>query len=174
MTRAEFLAKFPKASESTLRLNAEFFGWPPEAPARTKRRTLAQIVTQGQTKCLPPKRGSVTGRFFAFVPVPIRSEANISSEHWRTKAKHVAGQRAAVAHHLAGIAGLPKPAIITFVRIGRRSLDDDNLAAGFKHVRDEVAKLLRFDDRDASVKWEYLQITDNSGILGFNIFLDWA
>jgi hypothetical protein len=173
MTRAEFLAKFPKASESTLRLNAEFFGWPPEAPARTKRRTLAQIVTQEQTKCLPPKRGSVTGRFFAFVPVPVRSEANLRGR-WQGRAPKIAKQRKAVAHHLAGIAGLPKPAIITFVRIGRRSLDDDNLAAGFKHVRDEVAKLLGFDDRDPAVKWEYLQITDNSGILGFNIFLDWA
>jgi hypothetical protein len=47
---------------------------------------------------------------------------------------------------------------VTFTREGLRSLDDDNLAAAFKRVRDHVAAWLGTGDApDAPVAWRYAQ-----------------
>lgn len=44
---------------------------------------------------------------------------------------------------------------IVLISIRRREIDDDNLASGFKHLRDCIAKTLGVDDRDKRVRWEY-------------------
>ena len=49
------------------------------------------------------------------------------------------------------------PLTITLTRIGPRTLDDDNLAGGFKHVRDGVADWLGIDDGDKRLTWRYEQ-----------------
>lgn len=36
-----------------------------------------------------------------------------------------------------------------------RAVDDDNLAAGLKHVRDRIARRLGIDDGDQRVSWRY-------------------
>jgi hypothetical protein len=41
--------------------------------------------------------------------------------------------------------------------VWERALDDDNLAAGFKSVRDGIADALGIDDRDPRVTWAYAQ-----------------
>jgi hypothetical protein len=47
---------------------------------------------------------------------------------------------------------------VTFTREGMRALDDDNLAAAFKRVRDHVAAWLGTGDApDAPVAWRYAQ-----------------
>lgn len=48
-------------------------------------------------------------------------------------------------------------AYITLERIGAAPMDGDNLQAGFKSVRDEVARWLGRDDADASLLWRYRQ-----------------
>ena len=47
----------------------------------------------------------------------------------------------------------PPPLAVRMVRIAPRTLDDDNLAAALKSVRDGIASVLRVDDRDPRVTW---------------------
>lgn len=49
------------------------------------------------------------------------------------------------------------PCTVTLVRIGPRTMDDDNNAGALKAVRDEVAKLLGVDDGDPRITWRYAQ-----------------
>ena len=51
--------------------------------------------------------------------------------------------------------------VITMLSFRRRLLDDDNLAAGFKPLRDAIADTLGIDDGDPRVKWEPRQIESN-------------
>lgn len=44
---------------------------------------------------------------------------------------------------------------VTIIVLGNRFLDDDNVCAGCKSLRDEIAKTLGVDDGDKRVKWEY-------------------
>jgi hypothetical protein len=48
--------------------------------------------------------------------------------------------------------------VVSLVRYGRRRLDDDNLAGGFKPLRDAIARSLDMDDGDRRLRWEYGQI----------------
>lgn len=54
--------------------------------------------------------------------------------------------------------GGPYRFVISLVRFGPGTLDDDNLAGGFKPLRDAIAIELGIDDRDGRVRWEYGQI----------------
>jgi hypothetical protein len=49
------------------------------------------------------------------------------------------------------------PCVVTLTRIGPNLLDDDNLAGSFKHIRDEVARLIGIDDGSPQIKFEYKQ-----------------
>lgn len=58
------------------------------------------------------------------------------------------------------------PLEVTLVRRGPRPLDDDNLAAALKAVRDQVAKLLGVDDGDRSrVRFTYEQELGAAGVI---------
>lgn len=86
------------------------------------------------------------------LPLRIESVAN-KREHW--------GKRAARTklHRFAAIAVQPHPlpCVVTLVRIAPRKLDGDNLQAGFKALRDGIAKRLGVDDADPRVEWKYDQ-----------------
>ena len=81
---------------------------------------------------------------------------------WRGMAAHMAAKRSqgdAVDDALRRVAP-PKGEqwAVTFTREGLRALDDDNLAAAFKRVRDHVAAWLGTGDApDAPVAWRYAQ-----------------
>jgi hypothetical protein len=91
------------------------------------------------------------------VPVKIISEAN-NFDGWRKKAKRKREQRALACGALGDdIIGPPPPYAITLTRVGPRTLDDDNLASGFKAVRDGVADWLGIDDGDKRLTWRYAQ-----------------
>lgn len=56
----------------------------------------------------------------------------------------------------------PDPVVVvTMLSCRYRLLDDDNLAAGFKPLRDAIADTLGIDDGDPRVKWEPRQIESN-------------
>ena len=92
------------------------------------------------------------------LPIKITSPANGSHGHWAADAKRRKDQRTITKW---GLMGQPKPAlpvVVTLTRIGVRDLDSDNLAGGFKSVRDEVAAWLGCGDstRDP-ITWVYQQ-----------------
>lgn len=94
------------------------------------------------------------------VPIHLESTLNLR-EHWAGRAKRNASHRAAAWFALK--AAMPKfdpaimPCVVTLTRVAPRELDDDNLAACFKSVRDGVADWLFVDDRDPRVQWKYAQ-----------------
>lgn len=92
-------------------------------------------------------------------PVRIESEMNARC-HWSVRRRRFDDQKALVAY------SWPKPRYrdygdgpltITLTRIGPRRLDSDNLASGFKAVRDEIARTLGIDDGDKRLTWRYEQ-----------------
>lgn len=96
-------------------------------------------------------------------PIRIESEMN-KREHWRARKKRFSTQRFFVRLQFAGCPKDPRwgfldepPYIVTLTRIGPRTLDDDNLAGGFKAVRDEIAAILHIDDGDPRITWLYAQ-----------------
>ncbi len=55
-------------------------------------------------------------------------------------------------------------------RVGRRTLDDDNLAASYKGLRDSIALRLGIDDGDSRIKFEYAQVMTN-GATGTHVII---
>ena len=86
-------------------------------------------------------------------------------EHWRKRAERAKAQRLAakieaIVHlthggHLLGRGSW----VVTITRLGKRKLDDDNLASSAKHVRDGIADALGIDDGDERLRWRYRQET---------------
>lgn len=93
------------------------------------------------------------------VTIPIRIESSLNlREHWRTRANRNTSHRAAawMCMKAAGRIKVDR-ATITLTRIAPRELDDDNLAGGFKSVRDGVSDWLGIDDGDKRLTWVYAQ-----------------
>lgn len=91
------------------------------------------------------------------IPIRIESTPNLR-EHWAKRANRNREHRGTIAWMLYG-KELPKPpCAVTLTRIApKRTLDTDNLAAGFKAVRDEIAVWLGADDADPRIEWRYQQ-----------------
>ena len=88
----------------------------------------------------------------------IESEAN-GREHWRPKSARVKRHRITAWAELRKVErpAFLGPVQITLTRIAPHTLDDDNLAAGFKATRDGVADWLGVDDGDKRLTWRYAQ-----------------
>jgi hypothetical protein len=91
------------------------------------------------------------------------STANLR-EHWAAKAKRASEHRAAARMVLGTRARGFVPAIVTLTRVAPRRLDDDNLAAAFKNIRDGVADAIGVDDRDPRITWLYEQTAGNYAV----------
>jgi hypothetical protein len=93
--------------------------------------------------------------------VPIRIESEMNSRcHWSVRRKRFTEHKQCVSY------AWPKPRyrdygdgalVVTLTRIGPRKLDSDNLASGFKAVRDEIARIIGIDDGDSRITWRYDQ-----------------
>lgn len=98
------------------------------------------------------------------LPVRIRSVANLR-EHWGACAKRSSDHKSAVTAVLNTTRWAPSVREadvifdVTLVRYGAKSMDDDNLAGGFKAVRDAVAHYLDVDDGGPLIRFEYRQVT---------------
>lgn len=93
------------------------------------------------------------------LPLRIVSTANLR-ENWRGGRRRTRAQRdTAYWTVLAQVRPLLKAAgwRVTLTRVGKRTLDSDNLAISFKAVRDGVARALGVDDGDARIKFRYEQ-----------------
>jgi hypothetical protein len=93
------------------------------------------------------------------LPLKIESTPN-RREHWAARASRAKLHRTTAWASLREADKLPRilgPVVVTITRIAPRELDDDNLAAGAKAVRDGVADWLGVDDRDPLITWRYAQ-----------------
>ena len=91
------------------------------------------------------------------LPLRLVNETN-AREHWAARCG-----RAKTHRQIAGwtakpcVLGMSPPYRVMITRIGPRRLDDDNLAASAKHVRDGIADALGIDDGDPRIAWMYDQ-----------------
>lgn len=60
--------------------------------------------------------------------------------------------------------------VVTITSHRRAELDDDNLIAGIKPLRDAIARSLALDDRDKRLRFEYRQI-QTSGVTGTHVVI---
>lgn len=100
------------------------------------------------------------------LPLRIYSPLNGSHGQWvgqahrRKKQRHNASWACGgpLAEYRKALAENRLPAIeIRITRIAPRELDDDNMIAGAKSIRDGVADALGVDDRDKRLRWLYTQ-----------------
>lgn len=91
------------------------------------------------------------------LPLRIESVAN-KREHWSARARRTK------MHRLAALAVPPHPlpCVVTLIRVAPRALDTDNLASGFKALRDGIADRLGVADNDPRVTWRYEQTRGKS------------
>lgn len=96
------------------------------------------------------------------VPIKIESEMN-KRDHWSVRKKRFDAQRTAVwaawPRKRGKVVTLAVPVLVTLTRVGKRRLDSDNLAGGFKSVRDEIARILGVDDGSPKIRFAYEQTT---------------
>lgn len=82
-------------------------------------------------------------------------------EHWAKKAKRAKEQRLVAKVFLGPIPGVGLVSRDGFdvlvTRVAPRKLDDDNLRAAAKSVRDGVADWIGIDDGDPRIEWRYEQ-----------------
>jgi hypothetical protein len=119
---------------------------------------------------------SATYMLCVVVPVRIESEAN-GRQHWRKVAARKKHHRHEACLRLRerggpGWMNPPPNAKITLTRIAPRTLDDDNLASGFKATRDGVADWLGIDDGDNRLTWNYAQRKGKPGEYAAEIVIE--
>jgi hypothetical protein len=93
------------------------------------------------------------------IEIPLRIESTLNKrEHWSARAKRASKQRSD-AHAMVWFErkSVSLPCAVHLTRVAPRSMDDDNLAGGFKSVRDGVADALGINDNDDRVTWAYAQ-----------------
>ncbi len=104
------------------------------------------------------------------------SETN-KREHWAIKYKRHKQQREAIhAAYLSYNSLITLPAVVTMIRRSPRELDDDNLCAAFKAVRDQIAQELTgkgkgMGDRDPRITWRYAQEKCHRDLAGTTIHI---
>jgi hypothetical protein len=111
----------------------------------------------------PPKFAPVVATFdfpvwTLVLPLVVVSEAN-QREFWAKKYRRKIKQQSAVdtAWRFRFDRRPAAPAMITLTRLGGRRMDSDNLAGAFKHIRDQIARILGVDDGSDLLTWRYAQ-----------------
>lgn len=110
------------------------------------------------------------------LPLRIISEAN-GRQHWRKVAERKRTHRQTARLVLQQYARPMHEAAtfdITLTRIAPRKLDDDNLASGFKAVRDGVADWLGIDDGSPRIRWQYAQQRGAAGHYSAAVQVQWG
>lgn len=108
------------------------------------------------TEIIPP---SITW----LLPIKTISESN-STEHWSKKHKrHKKQQKAIWWQFVSTKPQISLPCTVYLIRLGKKLLDDDNLAISFKWIRDAIADNLipglapGQADSDPRITWQYKQ-----------------
>ena len=103
------------------------------------------------------------------IPVKIISTANARLNRFKLASMNKS-HRMAARNAMAQVAQAPAlPLTIVLTRIGPKTLDTDNLAGGFKAVRDGIADWLGVDDGSSQLDWQYLQRSAGAGVYAVEV-----
>lgn len=97
------------------------------------------------------------------IPIRLPSLAN-SRLHWRRLAALKKEQREWTALALRDVLVPSPPLVVIVTRIGPRRLDDDNLVAACKYIRDQIASEIGIDDGSPLYTWVYKQRIGKYGV----------
>lgn len=90
--------------------------------------------------------------------LPLRTYSELNRrDHWAQRARRMKNHRRSAHLATAVLCGRHLPCVVTLIRIAPRKLDDDNLRAALKGVRDGIADRLGIQDNDPRVNWRYEQ-----------------
>ena len=99
------------------------------------------------------------------VHIPIKLPSLLNSRmNWRKMLRLKKGQREETWYALREEVIPSPPLVVTITRYGPRQLDDDNLAASCKYVRDEIARKVGVDDGSTLYLWQYRQGIGKYGV----------
>lgn len=107
------------------------------------------------------------------IPIRLPSLANESHRHWRSLVSIAKKQKEAVFYCFRAAGPNrrtpledipPTPLLVTITRVGPTTLDDDNLAAACKYVRDQIAAEVGVDDGSPLYTWRYEQRKGKYGV----------
>lgn len=102
--------------------------------------------------------------------IPIRTQGSNDRDHWQQRHRRVQTERRHTAKCLLGQKRPQIPCRVILTRLSFGSLDDDNVRAALKGVRDEIASWLGIDDRrDTQVRYEYRQRRVARGQFGVEV-----
>ena len=98
------------------------------------------------------------------IPIRLPSLSNTRLD-WRAMATLKRKQKAATSICMKFAEKCPAPPLtVTITRVGPRRLDDDNLAAAAKYVRDQIAAIVGVDDGSPLYTWVYRQQIGEYGV----------
>lgn len=94
--------------------------------------------------------------------IPIEVKSPNVQEHWSKKHKRNKIHAALIKYYMPELLEISPPCKISFIRIGTRMLDDDNLIFSFKGVRDSCVSLITgkkrgIGDEDPKFTFDYSQ-----------------
>lgn len=156
----------------------------------TAARERGLVVREGKPSLVPGKAKRAKPELVAaaFDPfprwtIPLHVTAG-DNNRGKAKIGRAGYERRVVSRHLGGAtlvhlapfatkASMGIPIDVTLTRLGGRALDDDNLHAAMKYVRDTCALMMGFDDNASSpLRWEYGQ--EPGGAVGVRVTIEAA
>lgn len=96
------------------------------------------------------------------LPLRTYSEPN-RRDHWAARAKRMRSHRRSAHLATATLSARSLPCVVMLTRVAPRRLDDDNLRAALKGVRDGIADRLGIADNDPRADWQYGQRSGKPG-----------
>lgn len=103
-----------------------------------------------------------------YIPIQLVSLLN-ERFHWRKLVKVKKKQKLATKRSMSGKQVPPLPLLVIITRVGKRVLDDDNLATSAKYIRDQIAEIIGVDDGSPLYTWRYEQRTSASERYGVEV-----
>lgn len=105
------------------------------------------------------------------LPIKTINPLNGSHGHWRVTSARRKRER--------GLAAMLVPAhslpcVVTLTRLSSGTLDDDNVRAALKSVRDGIADKLGVADNDPRIQWRYAQEKTKRGVYGVRVRIEEA
>ena len=126
----------------------------PTKPARAKRGTGAYSMAKARLTAAVVEVPRGTRE--VMIPIRTVTESN-ANEMWYTKHSRATRQRQIAQLFLIRMDLPQMPVTVRMVRIGKRLMDDDNLASSAKHIRDQIAATFGVDDGSPLYEWVYGQ-----------------
>lgn len=101
--------------------------------------------------------------------IRLTASTNAREGHWSARSARAAAQRHGARLTMKGLMRKPPEAAgyrIRMTRVAQRKLDDDNLAAALKHIRDGIADWIGINDGSDRLLWQCADVSAGRAVYG--------